>query len=670
MSNQTTTSWILNLVDKMTKPLKNAYKSANSLSDAMDDVTSSVARTEKEAKEALENAQGYFNDTKKTVKQLEAELKDLEKAYQEAAPGHQQLQAQEAYEKAKAKVERYREALRGAEEDVDDLNDAVQRFDERTARWQDTIMGVNQGLELLQKANDSMSFAVDIANYTTEVQRLTQLGGDALDEFVTKAMRLRKLEGADPTDLLIAANAMTQFNGGSLVENLDLIEQGYHRGANAQGDFLDQMHEYQPFIKQLGMTNDQYVALITNANKLGVFSDKAIDAMKEANLSLREMQKPQLDALKGIGIDYEKDLMGKSTFEAVQLISAKMKTATTQARQLVMADIFKGAGEDASIQFVEELSTMNLDLTSLPSVERSASGFKSWLSDLATSAGQTFGNIATYSQELMPMVMVVSGSIPIFNMLSKVTWLNTIATKAWVGAQTVLNAVMNANPIVRIITIITALIGVVVWAWNTFEGFRTVIFKTWEGMKLFGKVLKEYVINYIKEIIRSIGYLAKAFQQLFEGDFSGAFGSTNKAIKGFLGFESGQEAGKSFAEGYDDAMTAGQKSSELYTYNKNQKKGASSPNVSVNSLLGSTPETLGGLTPEETGGKGKGKKGGSATGDGLSVGGGTNGIKSIAMTLNITNNFSVAKDTNVRDIADKVVSYINDGMRDAVINIG
>src|SRR5690606_18920255 len=94
------------------------------------------------------------------------------------------------------------------------------------------------------------------------------------------------------------------------------------------------------------------------------------------------------------------------------------------------------------------------------------------------------------------------------------------------------------------------------------------------------------------------------------------------------------------------------------------KKAAKEDNTSpsLNGLLqGNGPEVLGPtVDPKKT----KGKK------EGLSVGEGSNGIKSIAMTLNITNNFSVAKGANIRNIADQVTGLINDRMRDAVINLG
>lgn len=667
MSNQTTTtSWILNVVNKMTKPLKDATKNASSLTDAIDSVTDSVKFTEKESKQALTNAQQYYKDTENKVKELEKELKLLEKAYEKATPGTNKLRAQEAFEKQKQKVEQYREALQGAEQDVEDLTREVDKFHKKQANWQSTLTGINQGVELLQKASDSMNFAVSIKEYTVDVQRMTDLQGDALDEFVKKALRLKDLYKDDPYGILQAANAMTKINGGSFKENLDLIEQGYERGANGNKDFIDQLREYQPFIKQLGITQSQAVSLIAKATKGGIYSDKAIDSLKEANMALREMQQPQIDALAGIGLS-PKDIIGKTPFEAIQLISEKMKNASAQAKQLVIADIFKGAGEDAGLGFIEGLSSVDLDITKLPAVKAAGAGFAGWWSNLTTSAGQTFGNIASYAQNLMPLVMVVSGSIPIFQMLSKVTWINTIATKAWAAAQWLLNVAMNANPIGIVITAVSALVAVIVWAWNTFEGFRNVIFKSWEALKLFGSVIKEFVIDRLKGLLSGITGIAKVIGHLFNKEWSAAAQSGKKAFDDLLGVSATKDAVEKFRGGIDNAIETGQQKSDAYTKKKHAKGIQENNNgFSVNSLLNGTPPVLDGSVTENKNGRAKGK----GAKEGLHVGSGSNGTRNITQTLNITNNFSVSKDTNVRQLADQVVTYINDSLRDSIISIG
>ncbi|WP_147576271.1 phage tail protein [Clostridium celatum] len=64
--------------------------------------------------------------------------------------------------------------------------------------------------------------------------------------------------------------------------------------------------------------------------------------------------------------------------------------------------------------------------------------------------------------------------------------LATVATTLWSKAQSVLNAVITANPIGILIAGITALVVGIVYLWNTNEGFRNAIIKAWNAIKEAG----------------------------------------------------------------------------------------------------------------------------------------------------------------------------------------
>lgn len=656
-----TTSWILELIDHITKPIKSITKTVGSLTEDIGDLTESVNMSEKDTKIALTKSKEYYKDLGKSIKEVEKELSDLEKIKKNGS-WNEQMKANQAYDEAKAKLERYQKALQGAEADMKDLTDQVDKFGQKAEKWTDLATGINQGLELIQKATDSLDFAVDVEKLTNEVQRMTDLTGESLDEFVSKSRNIAAVYEQDAQDIARAANAMTKQNGGTYQENLRLIEEGYKKGADANGDFLDQLKEYQPFIKQLGLSQSQAIALIAKSGKAGVFSDKAIDSIKEADLSLREMGQGQIDALAGIGLK-QSDLEGKTTFDAVKLISQKMKGATTQARQLILADIFKGAGEDAGKQWIEELGGMDLDITKIPSVEQSGAGIRGFFSDIKTWAGQTFGEVAIYAQEFAPMVSVVASGIPIMGKLSKVTWLQNIATTALTGATKILSMTIMGTPIGWIMLAIGALIGVIALCWEHFEGFRKVIFQGWEALKLFGSVIKEYVIDRLNGVLSGLGGIGKALMQFFQGDWKAAWETGAGAADDLLGVSAGVNAAKKFKDGWSGAMGDG-----LEAHNKNEaerkaEKDAESATPSVNDYMKGDPEVLGKYAPTK---KGKGTK----EGDGLNVGNGSNGIKSIVMTLNIKNYFTVAKGANTRNIADEIVGHVNDKLRDSVINLG
>lgn len=59
----------------------------------------------------------------------------------------------------------------------------------------------------------------------------------------------------------------------------------------------------------------------------------------------------------------------------------------------------------------------------------------------------------------------------------------TVATKLWAAATWLLNAAMKANPIGIVITIITALIAIVVTAYNKNETFRKIVQAAWKGIQ-------------------------------------------------------------------------------------------------------------------------------------------------------------------------------------------
>lgn len=663
MSTQKT-SWILDFIDKVSKPVASMMQNVGKGTQSINGMTKSVKLNEKDTKIALDKAKRHYKDLETSIKKTEQELKALEKV-KKSGNWSEQMKASQAYDRAKEKVERYRKALQGAADDVKDLSDQVDKFSKQSTKWTELVTGINQGVELIQKVTDRLGFASEIADLTVKVQRLTGLTGDALDSFVGKSRRIAGIYDQNAEAVAKVANAMTKQVGGSFDENFALIEDGFKKGADANGDFLEQLKEYQPFIKQLGITNAQAIALIAKSGKDGIFSDKSIDSLKEADLSLREMTKTQVDALATIGIKPEQ-LVGKTTFEAVKMISEKMKGATTQARQTIIADIFKGAGEDAGIKFIDELSSMDLNLENIPSVQQAGAGIRGFFTDIGTWAGQTFGTAAIWAEQLSPMFEILGTGIPIIQALTKVTWLQNLATKAWTGVQWLLNAALTANPIGLIIAGVAALIAIVAVCWNKFEGFRTVIFKGWEALKMFGNVIKEYIINRLVGMLNGLSGIGKALKHFFSGEWSEAWETGKKAASDIMGADANAKALNSVKKGWADAMAEGQKKSDAYTAKKNAEKAKESSAPSVNTYLNGKPETL--TYDPQAEKKKKGRKG--KDGDGLNVGSGSNGIKSITMNLTVNNNFSVSKGTNIRDIADKVTGLVNDRLRDAIINIG
>ncbi|MFT4221882.1 phage tail tape measure protein [Dysgonomonas sp.] len=118
----------------------------------------------------------------------------------------------------------------------------------------------------------------------------------------------------------------------------------------------------------------------------------------------------------------------------------------------------------------------------------------------------------------------------------------TIAQKVSTAAQWLWNAAMTANPIGLIIAGIAVLIGVVVLCWNKFAGFRAFLKTMWDTIKDFGNILKEFVIDRIKGILKGISGLGEALALLFQGEFKAAWETGKQAVIDISGVEDVKKA--------------------------------------------------------------------------------------------------------------------------------
>lgn len=204
---------------------------------------------------------------------------------------------------------------------------------------------------------------------TRLTQQFTGKSGDDLKAFRNEVQAVADSFDADFKETLIATNALSKQFGISANEALQLVKDGFLSGADANGEFLDTLKEYPAYFKEAGISADQFVAIVAQTNKMGIFSDKGVDAIKEANLRLREMTTATAAALDGIGISSEqvqKDLQTgtKTTFDVIQEVSAKLAELPDNAANVgaAIADIFGGAGEDAGLQYLRTLKDISTNI--------------------------------------------------------------------------------------------------------------------------------------------------------------------------------------------------------------------------------------------------------------------------------------------------------------------
>lgn len=270
---------------------------------------------------------------------------------------------------------------------------------------------------------------------TRLTQQFTGKSGDDLKAFRNEVQAVADSFNADFRETLIATNALSKQFGISANEALQLVKDGFLAGGDANGEFLDTLKEYPAYFKEAGISADQFVAIVTQTNKMGIFSDKGVDAIKEANLRLREMTTATAAALDGIGISSEqvqKDLQTgtKTTFDVIQDVSAKLAELPDNAATVgaAIADIFGGPGEDAGLQYLRTLKDISTNMDEVKGKAgvwaqlqeeqlQSQIELQNALSELFDATGGNFETLTTQAKVFVNqgLTAIIKGVIDIIN---------------------------------------------------------------------------------------------------------------------------------------------------------------------------------------------------------------------------------------------------------------
>ena len=211
---------------------------------------------------------------------------------------------------------------------------------------------------------------------TRLTKQLTGLSGNELKQFRNEVQAISDTFGKDFRETLNTANALTRQFGISTDEAVSLLKEGLISGADVSGEFLKNVREYSTFFKEAGLNADEFIAIVSQTNKDGLFSDKGIDAIKEATIRLREMTTATSTALENIGLDskqVQKDLVSgsKTIFDVIREISARLGELPENSAAVgaAIADIFGRPGEDAGLQYLKTLKDID---TSMQTVIKSS----------------------------------------------------------------------------------------------------------------------------------------------------------------------------------------------------------------------------------------------------------------------------------------------------------
>lgn len=135
-------------------------------------------------------------------------------------------------------------------------------------------------------------------------------------------------------------------------------------------------------------------------------------------------------------------------------------------------------------------------------------------------------------------------------------WTSILAAKQWL-----LNAAMTANPIGLVIAAIAALVAGFIIAYRRLDWFRGLVLGTWEVMKGFANLMREYVVTRLMELVNAIKGVGETLWHVLNGRFKKAFESHKNTFKNLVGvdskkqmFEGAKGLGEAFTDGYDKGV--------------------------------------------------------------------------------------------------------------------
>lgn len=278
-----------------------------------------------------------------------------------------------------------------------------------------------------------------IVEATKLTNQFTGKTGDDLKNYRNEIQALSDMYDKDFKESLMAVNAVSKQFGIDQEEALKLVKDGFVAGADANGEFLENLKEYPAYFKEAGISASQFIAITTQANKSGIYSDKGIDAIKKANLRIREMTVATASALDGIGMNsnqVQADLQSgaKTTFQVMQEVSAKLNELPENSKAVgtAIADIFGGPGEDAGLQYLKTLKDIDTNLDSVKDKAgklgqlqeeqmRSQVELTNAISALFDATGGTFEEMTTRAKTFLndALIWIIKGTIDLINYFIK-----------------------------------------------------------------------------------------------------------------------------------------------------------------------------------------------------------------------------------------------------------
>lgn len=318
-----------------------------------------VAKTELELKQAYAAQKEFRNQTKLTETGIKASTKTL---------GDFTASLSDVFQGAKrGDFLQLQEGWKGVKSGIGGATKVALSF---IATPIGAAIAVLAGIALVAKQWFNYNETIKKSVILTE--QITRLQGAQADAARLQAKALEKTYGVDFKKNLTTARTLVENFKISYDEAFNVIEDGLIKGQTANEEYFQSLSEYSVFFKEAGFSATEFKNIISTGFDLGIYTDKLPDALKEADLALKEQTQTTRDALvNAFGAGFTEDILKRirtgeiTTKQALQEIAAQSDKTSINLQQnaQLTADIFKGAGEDAggAVKIFEALNKSAAD---------------------------------------------------------------------------------------------------------------------------------------------------------------------------------------------------------------------------------------------------------------------------------------------------------------------
>lgn len=616
----TTTQWILELVDKITGPLRSATESAQKMTDTVEQTTDEVEQLGQQANETASTLE-KFGKGMFFMNEIKDGVDGITDAFDNAIqPGVQ-------FQYAMSQVQ----AISGIAGDKFDL--------------------------VQQKARDlAKTFGVDASDAAGVFSTLlSQLGPqiaeypDAIESMARSSLTLSKTMDGDVAGavraLTTSFNAFegeaTDVDSAAKLMNMqmNLIAKSAQVGAAEVVDISESLKNIGPAASNLGVSFAETNALFQVLGQNQIKAAEAGTALRNAMLILSAPTSDAAKALQALGVDMS--VMSDKSIpfadrlkELVPVMNNTEVMARLFGRENVVAGQILVGNTEKIKQWTEEVQGSNSAVDQANIIMNTTAERMKRMDAFINDLKISFFEFVEPFAPIIKVLGVVTGVIVTLGMVAfSVTNIMQLGiTKTAITWAVSCKLITRSIYGIPIIGWVLAVIGAIATLYNSWEGFRVYFMG-------FVNTIKELFVQLVKFVINAASAIFKAINPAnwFDDNFS--FSSVwDEFAKEMLA------GGEKIAKAWNEGKQKGQES-----WNRSRGITTDLPQMNKQTSISFAPKTADGNNLSS----GSTSTGGNGT-IGLGGSGKSGGARNITMNVTMNNTFTVSGDSDYRKISDRI----------------